>query len=103
MKSLAVSGSPTSAGIITFDSGIFTVQGSHTYAEENVPGFPFAITVTIHHDSAPDATAMLMGVSCEGIDAIIAPDTTRDVLVRALRLCTRPPPPGGFRQGVLQV
>ncbi|HEY7087299.1 MAG TPA: carboxyl transferase domain-containing protein, partial [Tepidisphaeraceae bacterium] len=37
------------------------------------------------------------------VDAIIAPDTTRAVLIESLRLATRPPPPGGFRAGVLQV
>ena len=37
------------------------------------------------------------------VDAIIAPHTTRDVLVHALRCATRPPPTGGFRGGVMQV
>ena len=37
------------------------------------------------------------------IDAIIAPHTTRDVLIRALRYATRPRPTGGFRSGVFQV
>jgi acetyl-CoA carboxylase carboxyltransferase component len=37
------------------------------------------------------------------IDAIIAPHTTRDVLIESLKLATRPPPPGGFRGGVMQV
>src|SRR5262249_55631714 len=43
----------TSAGTITFDSGtqVFTVSGNHTYAEEG----KLTITVTIHHDAAPDA------------------------------------------------
>src|SRR4029077_10278252 len=43
----------TSAGTITFDSGtqVFTVSGSHTYAEEG----NLTITVTIQHDAAPDA------------------------------------------------
>ena len=33
------------------------------------------------------------------IDAIVAPSATRDTLLAALRLATRPPPPGGFRAG----
>ncbi|WP_428941018.1 acyl-CoA carboxylase subunit beta [Fontivita pretiosa] len=37
------------------------------------------------------------------VDAIIAPHTTRDVLIESLKLATRPPPPGGLRAGVLQV
>src|SRR5438477_1197375 len=37
------------------------------------------------------------------VDAIIAPETTRDVLIRALGWATREPPTGGFRAGVLQV
>jgi streptogramin lyase len=43
----------TSTGAITFDSNarVFTVTGDHSYARANT----FTITVTIHHDSAPDA------------------------------------------------
>jgi acetyl-CoA carboxylase carboxyltransferase component len=37
------------------------------------------------------------------IDAIISPHETRDTLIQALNLATRPPPPGGFRAGVMQV
>jgi hypothetical protein len=45
----------TSSGTITVDSttGLFTVNGSHTYQEEGSD----PITVTIHHDAAPDAVA----------------------------------------------
>ena len=46
--------SQTSTGVITFANGVFTVQGSHTYAEESAG---YSIAVTIHHDVAPDATA----------------------------------------------
>jgi uncharacterized repeat protein (TIGR01451 family) len=48
-------GSMPSAGVLTFANGTFTVAGSHTYTAENVPGFPYGVTVTIHHESAPDA------------------------------------------------
>jgi hypothetical protein len=46
----------SSAGVVTFNSGthVFTVQGSHTYAEENA----YIITVTLHHDVAPDVIAI---------------------------------------------
>jgi PKD repeat protein len=44
----------TSAGTITFANGAFTVTGDHTYAA----GGAYGVTVTIHHDSAPDATAV---------------------------------------------
>jgi hypothetical protein len=43
----------TSGGSISFDSStqVFTVTGHHTYTEDGKP----TITVTIHHDTAPDA------------------------------------------------
>src|SRR5207245_244160 len=50
----------TSAGTITRSGVVFTVTGSHTYAEDDeeeqdlVDGFP--ITVTIKHESAPPIT-----------------------------------------------
>jgi acetyl-CoA carboxylase carboxyltransferase component len=37
------------------------------------------------------------------VDAIIAPDQTRAVLIRALECATRPAPSGGFQAGILQV
>jgi hypothetical protein len=43
----------SSAGTISANGGTFTVLGSHTYAD---PGSN-AIQVTIHHETAPDATA----------------------------------------------
>lgn len=47
--------SSSSAGTITGPvGGVFTVSGSHTYADNG----PYTITVTIHHESAPDATAL---------------------------------------------
>src|SRR5262249_58211537 len=33
-------------------SGVFTVKGGHTYAEEG----SYTVTVTLKHDTAPDAT-----------------------------------------------
>jgi acetyl-CoA carboxylase carboxyltransferase component len=48
-------------------------------------------------------TDIRYGAARGWVDAIIAPDTTRDVLTQALRWVTRPPPPGGFRAGVFQV
>jgi hypothetical protein len=42
----------SSAGTITVAGGTFTVAGDHTYAEEG----KFTVTVTIHHDHAPDTT-----------------------------------------------
>jgi uncharacterized repeat protein (TIGR01451 family) len=46
----------TSSGSISFAGGMFTVTAGHTYAEET-SGSRYPITVTIHHDTAPDATA----------------------------------------------
>jgi acetyl-CoA carboxylase carboxyltransferase component len=48
-------------------------------------------------------TDIRYGAARGWVDAILAPHTTRDVLVHALRLVNRPPPAGGFRAGVLQV
>jgi uncharacterized repeat protein (TIGR01451 family) len=46
--------SQSSSGTITFDpsTGIFSVHGSHSYAEEGAK----SITVTVHHDTASDAS-----------------------------------------------
>lgn len=48
-------------GSIAFAGGVFTVTGGHTYAEESGlehPGSqPYQITVTVHHEAAPTATA----------------------------------------------
>src|SRR5205807_2900594 len=43
----------TSTGSITLSGGVFTVKGSHPYAEEGTK----TITVTLSHDTAPTATA----------------------------------------------
>jgi 3-methylcrotonyl-CoA carboxylase beta subunit len=48
-------------------------------------------------------TDIRYGAARGWVDAIIAPHTTRDVLIEALELATRPPPAGGFRGGILQV
>jgi hypothetical protein len=44
---------PTSSGTITFNNGTFAVSGSHNYVEVGTS----TVTVTIHHDLAPDVTA----------------------------------------------
>src|SRR5207247_184717 len=55
-------GSSTSAGVITVNSGVFTVQGNHTYTEESTAehsgSTAFAINVLIDHEQAPQATAV---------------------------------------------
>jgi uncharacterized repeat protein (TIGR01451 family) len=43
----------TTTGTVSVAAGVFTVQGSHTYADNG----SYSLTVTIHHDSAADATA----------------------------------------------
>jgi uncharacterized repeat protein (TIGR01451 family) len=55
--SIAWGDGQTSSGTITFDStsGVFSVHGMHAYAQE---GIQTTINVTIHHDTAPDATVM---------------------------------------------
>ena len=48
-------------------------------------------------------TDIRYGAARGWVDAIIPPHATRDVLMEALKLATRPAPRGGFRAGVLQV
>jgi acetyl-CoA carboxylase carboxyltransferase component len=57
---------------------------------------------TVQHDYE-EQTDIRYGAARGWIDAIIAPHQTRNVLIHALSLATRPPPPGGFRAGVFQV
>jgi hypothetical protein len=61
-------GSPSSAGTITFDAGtsVFTIHGSHTYAEDGTQ----LITVTVHRVAAPDATVNSTAIVAE--PAIVA-------------------------------
>jgi len=47
-------------------------------------------------------TDIRYGAARGWVDAIIAPHTTREVLIQALDTVTRPAPAGGFRAGVLQ-
>ena len=56
--------------------------------------------VTVDYQARTD---IRFGAARGWIDAIIAPHTTRAVLIESLRLATRPPPTGGFRGGVMQV
>jgi hypothetical protein len=44
----------TSTGHIAFSGGVFMVTGNHTYTGHGA----FTITTTIHHETAPDATAV---------------------------------------------
>jgi 3-methylcrotonyl-CoA carboxylase beta subunit len=48
-------------------------------------------------------TDIRFGAARGWVDAIIAPHTTREVLIESLRVATRPPAAGGFRGGVMQV
>jgi acetyl-CoA carboxylase carboxyltransferase component len=48
-------------------------------------------------------TDIRYGAARGWVDAIIAPDTTRDVLLETLAAVMRPSVPGGFRGGVMQV
>src|SRR4029077_18123513 len=50
-------GTAASSGVITVSGGVYTVKGSHTYAEESAADHagsnPYQITVTLTHESAP--------------------------------------------------
>jgi acetyl-CoA carboxylase carboxyltransferase component len=48
-------------------------------------------------------TDIRYGAARGWVDAIIPPHLTRQTLVHALSVATRPPPGGGFRGGVMQV
>jgi acetyl-CoA carboxylase carboxyltransferase component len=50
-----------------------------------------------------EQTDIRYGAARGWVDAIIPPHTTRDVLIAALEVATRPAPTGGFRGGVMQV
>jgi Ca2+-binding RTX toxin-like protein len=54
-------GTAPTIGAITLSGGIYNVTGNHTYAEESAADHaasnPYAITITISHESAPDAIA----------------------------------------------
>lgn len=50
-----------------------------------------------------EQTDIRYGAARGWVDAIIAPHTTREVLVKAVRLVTRPPAKGRFHTGVMQV
>jgi acetyl-CoA carboxylase carboxyltransferase component len=56
--------------------------------------------ITHEYESKTD---IRYGAARGWVDAIIAPDMTRDVLIASLAVATRPPPAGGFRGGVMQV
>ena len=57
-------------------------------------------TTTENYESQTD---IRYGAARGWVDAIIAPHTTRDVLIETLNVATRSPPSGGFRGGVMQV
>jgi hypothetical protein len=58
------------SGTITFSGGVFTVQGADTYGEEGI----YAITVTLHHETASDA--MTTSIAIVSDPAIVAMGTT---------------------------
>jgi acetyl-CoA carboxylase carboxyltransferase component len=54
-------------------------------------------------DRYEEQTDIRYGAARGWVDAIIAPHTTREVLIRVMEWVGRPPLPGGLRAGVLQV
>jgi hypothetical protein len=80
----------TSAGVISGPNagGVFTVQGSHTYAQTGT----YTITVTIHHDTAADATATstaqvaaaVLHLAVNGFPSPVTAGTAGSVTVTAL-------------------
>jgi RHS repeat-associated protein len=71
----------TDVGTITLNNGVFTVTGSHTYAEESAAdhagSYPYAIAVNISHESAPavtaNSTATVSDPSMTATDAALTP------------------------------
>ena len=62
-----------------------------------------ALAVTAISTTIGVVLGALAGYFRGWVDAIIAPHTTRDVLIQSLDVATRPRPGGGFRGGVMQV
>jgi 3-methylcrotonyl-CoA carboxylase beta subunit len=73
-------------------------DGKSTFSDEELQQLSRAVKANYEAQ-----TGIRYGAARGWVDAIIAPHTTRDVLIHALNVATRPPPKGGFRAGVLQV
>lgn len=54
------------------------------------------------HDGYAEKTDIRWGAARGWVDAIIAPDTTRDVLIRTLEIVKRPQPQSRYHTGVIQ-
>ena len=65
----------TTSGTVTFHAGLFTVSGSHSYAEEGI----YHPSVVVHHESAPDSIAVSDTVSVYDA-ALSAAGTTQTAL-----------------------
>jgi acetyl-CoA carboxylase carboxyltransferase component len=76
---------------------ILTRSSEHRPAEELA-----ALRDRVKHDYVEQAD-IRYGAARGWVDAIIQPEETRAVLLRALRLTARPAPKAAFHTGVLQV
>ena len=78
-------GGPTSSGTVSYDSGIYTVSGSHTYADAG--NFPISIAVTDQGGSTTAitgaATVNTAGGNTLFSDSFDRPDATQDNLGQA--------------------
>ena len=67
--------SGTSSGTVSYDSGVYTVSGSHTYADEGI----YAISINVADDGGQTATitgtATVADVALTGSDAATAAGT----------------------------
>jgi hypothetical protein len=93
----------TAAGRVAFAGGVFTVAGSHTYAEEG----SFPVSVTVHHEAAPVATvssrarvadAPLTVLTRPGLPLAFQNVSTGTVVVATFRDANPGAPVGDFRQ-----
>jgi acetyl-CoA carboxylase carboxyltransferase component len=94
----AVMGAEQAAGTLVQIQQRQSERAGKTFSQEDIDVLRERITKDYQ-----TKTDIRYGAARGWVDAIIAPHETRDVLIRALELATRPPPPGGFRAGVLQV
>ena len=73
-------GSTPSVGTITETPGnpaVFTVSGTHAYAEESDPGTPYEITVTVQHGLIPSLGGELI-VAANDTNTVVVVDTSSD-------------------------
>jgi hypothetical protein len=77
-------GPSSTQGIISGPvAGLFTVSGDHTYLEESATSNPYAIQVTIHHDTAADTVVNDTAVVADPAVIATAADGGKGIVTKA--------------------